>query len=426
MTSEINAAMDPEDRKMNLFISLFCGVPLVNGLIAFFAKKFIEQDEISAQISKHAHYVDWWPATCKKIKEILSDFWSQRGAGGAAAGVVGLTFVGASLVESPKSKAIWDLANKITASCLNQFEFSGGWKSTDRGVWLFSSVLLPTLMGIGTTLCLGAYDVAQRYLKEDTRLEIEPVFSNSVQTELNEVLEQTRAFKDNGDHFQNLFLYGPPGTGKTSVSKWIAKHSEMNYVFLSGGDLAKSMNGTQGNNTVALQNLIVHAKNLKTPTLVFVDEAEACCFDRNTKNVNTKALPLVDAFLAATGESSTNIMFVFATNCPEKIDDAMLSRMHTQILIDLPQKTEREQIIRKTIDILFKLAEGAVFTPQIINHIAQQTDQFSGRDLFNLLNRLKGNMRLGKTINQTTIDSTITALKKQKEKLAAVKAKRTI
>jgi len=389
------------------------GITLAKGLVtrvvSAVGEQFLKQDKLPAKVN----YVDWWPATCQKIKETAKSFWARRIEGATATGVCDGFLLGAWLLsfKYPKCQVVENVARKTTVAFVNQF--SSGWKSTDPGVHPMSVMLFPSIIGAATPFVLGSYDIIRKHLAKDPLLDIKPIFSNEVQSILDQFTEETRTAVEEGLHKQNVLLYGPPGTGKTMVSKWIAQHSNMNYICVSGGDLLKSMKGSD--DVTAFEDLITHASNLASPTIIFIDEAEVFCSEREKGKV-TKASALFTAFLSKTSKPDSKIMFILATNRLEDMDKALVDRCPYKIHIDLPGLEERKRIIASTVEILFKQEQReSIFTDEMISHIATETPDFSGRSIFYLLNRLRARVGKGQTITRQNVNKSIQDFAKQQK-----------
>lgn len=213
----------------------------------------------------------------------------------------------------------------------------------------------PTLASTAFYLCLGAGllvagyragkgicgSISKWFVKSD-----QPIFEPSVKAQIDDITSATLNIRKHGGYFENLLLYGPGGTGKTMISKYIARNSNLNYIIMSGGDLAQHIK--RGEHVTELNKLFDDANNSMGSTVLFIDEAEALCKDRG-KISDNEHMELISAFLSQTGEQSKKIMVILATNRIEDIDPAVLSRMDHKVSIEPPKKAEREKIISLNI-----------------------------------------------------------------------------
>ncbi|MBX9744733.1 MAG: AAA family ATPase, partial [Chlamydiales bacterium] len=188
------------------------------------------------------------------------------------------------------------------------------------------------------------------------------------------------------------------------IAKFIARSSDMNYVMISGGDLAQYIK--LGTHVSELNKLFIKINNASTPTILFIDEAESLCRNRSQLTDEPERLELLNAFLNHTGENSKKIMLMLATNRPEDIDPAILSRMDHKLQIYPPALAERKQILQLHISRLFTPQEATLFD---IEKIAQSTEGLTGRALFKMLNAIFANKSIteNEKLTKDLITSTV-------------------
>jgi ATPase family protein associated with various cellular activities (AAA) len=406
--------------------SLAFGAMLTKSAISNLATKFFESDTLPVKII----YVDWWPRTKQQAHEFASKFWSHRAEGATASTIVGgaLTIAWINSGMHGRAKDVWELAQRTTTSCLDFFGFEKNFFGNEYiALWA-----LPAIAGVSTSLVLGTWELVSQYFDKDRILEKKPIFSLELQEELDEILAATIASKENHDFFQNILVYGPPGTGKTMISKWIAMNAKMNYIFMSGGDFLKGMNYSssqmRSNQTPAgaavemLEKLVEHVKSLSTPTVIFVDEAEAAFEDREEAKKNGKSQELVsflNKFNSLTGPS-TKVMWMFATNRPTHLDQAVRSRIDHKIYIGPPELPERKEMARSNIHLIVPAKFQHHFTPVLIDHIGKQTKGFSGRDMFKFINRLYIEARTKNALEIGAIDRILKHFLRQEHQLEII------
>lgn len=209
---------------------------------------------------------------------------------------------------------------------------------------------------------------------------VKPIFKPEIQEQIDQIQNATLNIRNHQGFFSNLLLYGPPGTGKTMVSKMIAKGANMNYILLSGGDLAQFIK--RGEHVSELNTLFNVAKNASRPTIIFIDEVEGLAKSRD--KLDMERVELLNAFLNHTGEASKKIMLILTTNRPQDLDEAVLSRIDHQIYIGPPPFNERLKILKLYINQFFKKKE--IFTEELLLQINRKIDGFTGREIFKLCN----------------------------------------
>eukprot|EP01052_Picozoa_sp_SAG31_P004449 SAG31_NODE_184_length_20985_cov_28.867567_10_plen_599_part_00 len=243
-----------------------------------------------------------------------------------------------------------------------------------------------------------------------------------------------RATQFNLPH-RHLLLYGPPGTGKTMFGKLLAKDSGMDFAILTGGDVSPL-----GKDAVTeMHKVFDWANRSRKGTVIFIDEAEAflrahlakhfakhlslfspLCAQASVRTAralgaNVLRLPpmvgrrdrdviseemraALNAFLYHTGTETDKFMLVLASNQPQLLDTAVLDRVDSKVLFDVPgpaerrtildnywaSKVEAEQRTAGCIDI-----EKHDEMPALLDQIATRTAGLSGRQLMQLMNSIK-------------------------------------
>ena len=271
-----------------------------------------------------------------------------------------------------------------------------------------------------------AYQVYQK-CKIEASVKNKAVFSPELGESIDNISKATRSLKENGGFFQNVLLYGPGGTGKTMVSKIIAENSEMNYVKMSGGDLAQFI----GNKThvTELNRLFMSVKNCRSPTIILVDEAESLCQHRSRLVDKQEYMQLLNGFLSWTGTESKQFMLILATNRPEDLDPVVLSRMDHLLFVGPPAAPERKRILQEYLPQFFNEEEiTQFFSEESLDAISKQTEGLTGRALFKMVNAMFGNKNVAKDkiLTDEVIQKTVKHFVTQEKRMAAEMAKGTV
>ncbi len=212
---------------------------------------------------------------------------------------------------------------------------------------------------------------------------VKPVFNPSLTKKIDEIQQSLECIEKNKGYFQNLLLYGPGGTGKTMIVQYLATQSEMDYVMMSGGDLAQYIQ--RGEHVTELNYLIESIQKSPRPTILFIDEAEGLCMNR-TSSTSPARLELINAFLNHTGLPNQKFMIILATNRMEDLDDAVLSRMDHKLYIGPPEASERETILKMYIEQFFPGKDALFFDAEKMEYLVQRTEGFTGRQIFKMVN----------------------------------------
>jgi SpoVK/Ycf46/Vps4 family AAA+-type ATPase len=166
---------------------------------------------------------------------------------------------------------------------------------------------------------------------------------------------------------KGILLYGPPGTGKTFLAQ--ATAVEMNTILendyirelgkrpdkhllhfysLTGAQLKGAYIGqTEKNIDAAFDCAQLSAENASAQaiSLIFFDEFEAIAGSRGGTDISLNtSVPVLLTNLQ--GSSNRNqVRVIAATNLPEKLDEAILSRFPIKVFVDTPGRQARRDLI---------------------------------------------------------------------------------
>jgi len=177
-----------------------------------------------------------------------------------------------------------------------------------------------------------------------------------------------------------ILLYGPPGTGKTLVCRALARECGARLLQVKPSDI---MDLYLGESEKAVKALFSLAYRL-APCVIFIDEVESLFKARKGDdkkwygNILNEFLQSMDGLRSAKMNKDKGIVVVGATNRPYDLDDAVIRRLATRMMVDLPGEKEREQILR------LHLQGETLGEDVILSHIASRTLCYSGSDLKNL------------------------------------------
>ena len=182
---------------------------------------------------------------------------------------------------------------------------------------------------------------------------------------------------------KGVLLVGPPGTGKTLLGKAVAGEAKVPFFSLSGSDFVEMFVGV---GAARVRDLFKQAKE-KAPCIVFIDEIDAIGRSRgrgmmmgaNDERENTLNQLLVEMDGFSTDEG---VIIMAATNRPDVLDSALLrpGRFDRQIVLDKPDRREREEI--------FRVHTRNLILGDNVNHqvLAAQTPGFAGAEIANVCN----------------------------------------
>jgi len=180
---------------------------------------------------------------------------------------------------------------------------------------------------------------------------------------------------------KGVLLVGAPGTGKTLLARAVAGEAGVTFFRISGSEFVEMFVGV---GAARVRDLFQQAR-AKAPCIIFVDELDAIGKSRSTgistnderEQTLNQLLVEMDGFDARTG-----VIIIAATNRPEVLDPALLrpGRFDRQIVVDKPDLTGREQILRLH-------SKGVKLDASVnLRDVARRTAGFVGADLANLVN----------------------------------------
>ena len=115
--------------------------------------------------------------------------------------------------------------------------------------------------------------------------------------------------------------------------------------------------------------------------IVFIDEAESLFANRKLPTTSKATQDFINTFLSlVSDQSQKKVMFIFATNHPFKLDDAITNRIGINIEFTLPKASEREKILLMYLAKFAQENEDAIvdFHPEIMRLLSKYADSLEG------------------------------------------------
>lgn len=160
-----------------------------------------------------------------------------------------------------------------------------------------------------------------------------------------------------GAKLKGILLYWPPGTGKSLFWKQLAKKLNIWFKYLSAWIFQdKYVGGTQKRikNLFAAIRKEIEKKWMKQ-CILFLDELDSIWENRDShswqysKDWLNQILTEIDWF-----NSDDGIILVAATNRLESLDPALVSRFDYKVLVNLPQREARRDILKNHLIYLYE------------------------------------------------------------------------
>ena len=184
---------------------------------------------------------------------------------------------------------------------------------------------------------------------------------------------------------RGALLYGPPGTGKTQIARTMANESGLSFIGATTADLKGNYLGESGQR---VKDVFERARS-QAPCILFIDELDIVApargreSDKYTNEIVGQLLQELDGIKAQEGD----VFVLAASNLPESIDAAVLSRFNRRVEIALPDAAARAAILQVLLankPLGFDLQAGC-------DSLAAQCDGMSGRDLRNWVDAAEQN-----------------------------------
>ncbi|HKM08882.1 MAG TPA: CDC48 family AAA ATPase [Candidatus Methanomethylophilaceae archaeon] len=200
---------------------------------------------------------------------------------------------------------------------------------------------------------------------------------DDIKNEIREVFtpgESTKAFERLGiTPGKGLLLYGPPGTGKTLMAKAVANESGVNFISVSGAEMASKW---LGETEQAIRHIFKRAKQM-SPCMIFFDELDSIAPRRGSGDSGTWERVVAQLLTAMDGiESMGNVSVMAATNRPDMIDPALLrpGRFDRLVLVGKPDLRSRLRILEIHSNKMPLVGVDLI-------DVAEETDGYIGADL---------------------------------------------
>ncbi|XP_047316627.1 uncharacterized protein LOC124920228 isoform X2 [Impatiens glandulifera] len=177
---------------------------------------------------------------------------------------------------------------------------------------------------------------------------------------------------------KGILLFGPPGTGKTMLAKAVATEAGANFINISMSSITSKWFGEGEKYVKAVFTL---ASKI-SPSVVFVDEVDSMLGRRENPSEHEAMRKMKNEFMTnwdgLRTKDKERVLVLAATNRPFDLDEAVIRRLPRRLMINLPDSTNREKIMRVV------LAKEELTPNFDFQAVAAMTEGYSGSDLKNL------------------------------------------
>jgi len=213
------------------------------------------------------------------------------------------------------------------------------------------------------------------------RLVLAPEIEAQLQR-VTKILRNAKAYQERGVTVPSILLYGPPGTGKTDIARTLANEGGIKFVFADGTQMKAQYVGQSAH---LVKDVFAKARQ-NAPCALFIDELDAPAAKRGSANADSFTRDVVTQMLTemdGVKKSDAALFILAATNRPEDIDPAILSRFGSKIEIGLPDEAARAEIFVRLLRE--RPVDPAMDCEEVAALVAKRTQGRSGRDLVKLV-----------------------------------------
>ncbi|MGB7532176.1 MAG: ATP-binding protein [Halobacteriota archaeon] len=147
--------------------------------------------------------------------------------------------------------------------------------------------------------------------------------------------------------WNTILFYGPPGTGKTLMAAAVAKNIDATFFDVKVSQMLSKYYGE----SPKIMSALFEVAREEAPSVVFIDEFDSIALSRGADidEESRRGLSTLLAELDGLGSKTSEKKFVLviaATNTPDAIDEAVMSRFGKKIEIPLPDYEACKVILR--------------------------------------------------------------------------------
>jgi SpoVK/Ycf46/Vps4 family AAA+-type ATPase len=147
--------------------------------------------------------------------------------------------------------------------------------------------------------------------------------------------------------WNTILFYGPPGTGKTLMAAAVAKNIDATFFDVKVSQMLSKYYGE----SPKIMSALFEVAREEAPSVVFIDEFDSIALsrgadiDEESRRGLSTLLAELDGLSSKTSEKKF-VLVIAATNTPDAIDEAIMSRFGKKIEIPLPDFDACKEILR--------------------------------------------------------------------------------
>jgi katanin p60 ATPase-containing subunit A1 len=147
--------------------------------------------------------------------------------------------------------------------------------------------------------------------------------------------------------WNTILFHGPPGTGKTLMAAAMAKNIDATFFDVKVSQMLSKYYGE----SPKIMSALFDVAREEAPSVVFIDEFDSIALSRGSEidEESRRGLSTLLAELDGLGSKTSErefLLVIAATNTPEAIDEAIMSRFGKKIELPLPDLAACKEILR--------------------------------------------------------------------------------
>lgn len=286
-----------------------------------------------------------------------------------------------SLVQSTAGLTLHQLESILIETYNNTGAFNLEKIKEAKSEFLKRSDLLEIEEPKGGFEAVGGYEVIKRFIIENV---VRPL------------KDPNRAKRFGIPLPRGILFFGPPGTGKTLFSKALAKETTLPFIKINTENLYSKYLGESGQRF----GIVIKMAEKMSPAIVFIDEIDR--FGKRSSGIGDGASEetrrVFNQILEWLGDGNRKSIIIGTTNRPDDLDEAFIrsGRFDYKIPFLFPDKDARRQILEIHLGMIGSKPKPPINLSRedlskILEEIVNHTENFSGADLEELINRVKRN-----------------------------------
>lgn len=204
---------------------------------------------------------------------------------------------------------------------------------------------------------------------------------------------------------KDIVLFGLPGMGKSTIAQAIAKKCNIPCIFFDAGKISTFY---QNEGLMNLQKIFASASRYGKPCIIALDEI-GLLIDKYMHKENNESGILTGLWQEMDKVSNSKIIIISSTNSMKNTPEMLTSRA-TAIEIPLPTQEQREKALKFHLDEQQKKLKIKYAHEVTAKNLAPKTNQFSYRDIRNLITKATAEVAIGKNNKIVTMQDCLKAI----------------